>query len=204
MVTFNSSKTNYTVYGPGEEPTSFQAGDFFLLRNITFWSKLILFGESLRFHGENRKYSRWSHSGTFLDNNGTIIEALGAGVRIDNISKYKHLTYYIVNTKLSPANRVQSLNAVKSFLKDKYGFMSNISIGINFLTGIKLQFTIKNTINCSGLVSMGLWAAGIIFDGTPQLFAPADLAAAFDVPSPTKMQIKQEKIQRKQTRKQNK
>ena len=186
MVTFNSKNANYTVYAPGEEPILFNAGDFFLLRNTTFFSKLILFGQWLRYHGENRKYSRWSHCGTFLDSQGTIIEALSAAVTIDNISKYKDLTYYVVHTKLSASNKVQSVAAVKSFLKDTYGWISDLSIGFFFLTGIKLQFTVKNTINCSGLVSMGNWAAGIIVDGTPQLFAPADLASAFDVPSPVK------------------
>lgn len=186
MVMFNSKKSNYTIYDVGEEPTSFSTGDFFLLRNNTFFSKLILFGQWLRYHGENRKYSRWSHCGGIMDNKGTIIEALSGGVKLDNISKYKDLPYYIVHTKLSAANKVQSVNAGKSFLRDKYGWVSDISISFNFLTGIKLQFTIKNTINCSGLVGMMQWAGGTIFNGTPQLFAPADLAAAYDVPSPVK------------------
>jgi hypothetical protein len=193
MAIFNSKKANYTVYGPGEEPSSVNPGDFFLLHNTTFFSKLIIFGQWLRYHGENRKYYRWSHSGLFIDNQGTIIEAIGAKVIIDNISKYKELNYYIVHTKLNTLNKVQSVKASKSFLKDKYGWVSDISIGFHFLTGIKLQFTLKNTINCSGLVAMALWAGGIIFNGTPQLFAPADLAAAFKVEAP----IKESKVNRK-------
>ena len=193
MTTFNSKNSNYTTYGPGEEPTSFSPGDFFLLRNTTFFSRLILFGQGLRFHGENRKYSKWSHCGGFIDNKGTIIEALSAGVKIDNISKYKGLTYYVVHTKLSASNKVQSVNAAKSFLKDKYGWVSDLSIGFQFATGVKLRVTVNNTINCSGLVAMMLWAGGIFFNGTPQLFAPADLASAFDVPSPIKIKIKKAK-----------
>jgi hypothetical protein len=186
MATFNSKKSNFAIYGPGEEPTSFSPGDFFLLHGKGPFGKTVLFGEWLRYHGENRKYSRWSHCGTFIDRNGSIIEALPSGVFINNISKYKDLTYYIVHTKLSAPNKLQSINAAKSFLKDKYGWISDISIGFHFLTGIKLRVTVDNTINCSGLVAMSLWAAGIIVDGTPQLFAPADLAAAFNVPSPPK------------------
>lgn len=186
MVTFNSKKANYTIYEAGEEPTSFEPGDFFLLRNNTFASKIVLFGEWIRYHGENRKYSRWSHAGAFIDNKGSIIESTFSGVKIDNISKYKDLPYYVVHTKLSAANKVQGVSAAKSFLRDEYGWLADISIGLNYLTGLKIQITSKNTINCSGLVAMMLWAAGIIFDGTPQMFAPADLAAAFDVPSPIK------------------
>jgi hypothetical protein len=194
MTTFNSKNSNYTIYGPGEEPTSFQPGDFFLLRNKGPFSKSILFGEWLRYHGPNRKYSRWSHCGGFIDDKGTIIEALTSGVKIDNISKYKDLTYYVVHTKLSASNKIQAVNAGKSFLKDKYGWISDISIGFHFITGIKLQVTVNNTINCSGLVAMMQWAGGTIFNGTPQLFAPADIAAAYNVPSPIKpSKIKKEK-----------
>ena len=187
MTIFNSKKANYTIYGPGEEPTSIYPGDFFLLRNTTFWSKIVLFGEWIRYHGNNRKYSRWSHCGLFLDKKGTIIEAIGAGVVVDNISKYKDLTYYIVHTKLSAPNKAQTVSAAKSFIKDKYGWVSDVSIGFHFLTGIRLQVTMNDTINCSGLVAIALWAGGIIFDSTPQLFAPADLAVSFDVPSPVKV-----------------
>lgn len=201
MATFNSKNSNYTVYASGEEPTSFKPGDFFLLRNTTFFSRLILFGQGLRFHGDNRKYSKWSHCGGFLDTKGTIIESLNHGVIIDNISKYKDLTYYVVNTKLSSANRAQTVDAGKTFLKDKYGWISDLSIGLQFLTGIKLRITVSNTINCSGLVAMMLWGGGIFFNGTPQLFAPADLASAFDVPSPTKIQIKEEKLKAKERKK---
>ena len=186
MATFNSKKSNFTIYGPGDEPNSFNPGDFFLLESPTKWGKLIQTGEWLRYHGENRQYSKWSHCGTFIDRDGTIIEALPGGVFINNISKYKGLTYYIVHTKLSAPNKLQSVNAAKSFLNDKYGWISDISIGFHFVTGIKLRVTVDNTINCSGLVAMSLWAGGIIFNGTPQLFAPADLAAAFNVPSPAK------------------
>lgn len=190
MAIFNSKKSNYSVYGPGEEIATINPGDFFLLHNTTFWSKLIIFGQWLRYHGENRKFIGWSHCGMFLDRKGTIIEALGAGVAIDNISKYKDLTYYVVHTKLSSPNKAQAVSGAKSFIKDKYGFLSNISIGAHFLTGIKLQFTMNNTINCSGLVAMALWAGGIIFNGTPQMFAPADLAVAFNIPSPPKVKTK--------------
>ena len=201
---FNSKKSNYAVYGPGAEPISSNPGDFFLLRNTTFFSRLVLFGQGLRFHGENRKYSKWSHCGGFIDRNGGIIESLSGGVKIDNISKYKDLTYYIVNTKMSAPNRAQSVSAGKTFLKDKYGWVSDLSIGFQFVFGVKLRVTVNNTINCSGLVGMMLWAAGIFFNGTPQLFAPADLASAFDVPSPTKIQIKEEKLKSKQIKKERK
>jgi hypothetical protein len=194
MATFNSKKANYTVYAPGEEPSSFKPGDFFLLCGKGPFSKSILLGEWLRYHGENRQFSRWSHCGGFIDNKGTIIEALPSGVKIDNISKYKDFTYYVVHTKLSAPNRWQAVEAGKTFLNDKYGWVSDISIGFHFITGVKLRVTVNNTINCSGLVAMMLWGGGIFFNGTPQLFAPADLAAAFNVPSPPKpIQIKKEK-----------
>lgn len=184
MAIFNSKKSVYKVYAPGVEPNLFNPGDFFLLKNNTFWSKLIRFGQWLRYHGENRKYIDWTHCGMFIDRKGTIIEAIGAGVVIDNISKYKDITYSIVNPKLSAANRAQSVSAAKSYQKDKYGWVSDVSIGFNFVTGIRVQITTNNSINCSGLVAMALWAGGITFNGTPQMFAPVDLAVAFEVPPP--------------------
>jgi hypothetical protein len=112
---------------------------------------------------------------------GTIVEAAGRGVRYANISEYKETEYYLVSTKLNKQSRDQAVKAACSFVRDKYGWFTILSIMMQLLTGIEFQFSFGDSVICSGLVSMSLWAGGVIFDGNPYQMMPADLASAYDV-----------------------
>ena len=173
--------TNCKVYTTGEEATSFKPGDFILTHHKTIPAKVIRIGEFLRYHGHMKQYSHWNHAAIIVDDKGTLIEAVGRGVSYGHISDYRDVEYYLVNTKLNKQSQQQSVEAAKSFLNDAYGWLTILSLTISLLTGIKIQLSQSNTAICSVVVSMSLWAGGIIFDTNPQEMMPADLAAAFDV-----------------------
>ena len=174
---------SYKVYSPGQAPTKFVPGDFILVSTKGILAKCIRVGQVLRYHGKMRAYSHWNHAAMIIDSNGTIVEAVGRGVRISNINEYQESEYYLVSTKLNKQNRDQAVAASKSFVKDKYGWFTILSIILQLVTGIEFQFSFGNSVVCSGVVAQSLWAGGVIFDSNPYQMMPADLASAYDVDS---------------------
>jgi len=173
--------TTYKVYEAGLEPKKFNPGDFILVSTNGVLAKLIRFGQFIRYHGKMKPFSTWNHAAMIIDGKGTIIEAVGRGVKYAHINEYKDVEYYLVNTKLNDQSRTQSIAACESFVKDKYGWFTIISIAIELITGIKLQFSLNNSMICSAVVGQSLWAGGVIFDRNPYQMMPADLAAAFNI-----------------------
>jgi len=173
--------TSYKVCPAGKEADTYAPGDFILVSTKGILSNIIRFGQFIRYHGKMKAYSHWNHAAMIIDKDGTIVEAVGRGVVTSNINEYKHVEYYYVSSKLNAQSRNQAVAACKSFLKDKYGFLTIASITLELLTGIKLQFTNSNTMICSAVVGQSLWAGGVIFDTNPYQMMPADLAAAFKI-----------------------
>lgn len=173
--------TTYKVYAVGQDPSKYVPGDFVLVSTNGILAKLIRFGQFIRYHGKMKPYSHWNHAAMVIDEDGTIVEAVGRGVIYSNISEYKNVEYYYVTTKLNKQSRDQSVAACKSFIKDKYGFLTILSIALELVTGIKIQFTNGNTMICSAVVAQSLWAGGVVFDRNPYQMMPADLAASFNV-----------------------
>jgi len=172
---------NYKIYEAGKGPQKFIPGDFILVSTSGILAKCIRTGQFLRYHGKLRDYSHWNHAAIIVDTEGTVVEAAGRGVRYSNISEYKETEYYLVSTKLNKQSRDQAVAAAKSFVKDKYGWFTIISIMLQLITGIEFQFSFGNSVICSGVVAQSLWAGGIIFDSNPYQMMPADLASAYDV-----------------------
>ena len=173
--------TTYKVYQVGTEPAKFNPGDFILVSTTGILAKFIRFGQFIRYHGKMKPFSTWNHAAMIVDEEGTIIEAVGRGVRYAHIDEYKNVEYYLVNTKLNSQSRNQAVAACKSFIKDKYGWFTIVSIAIELITGIKLQFSLNNSMICSAVVGQSLWAGGVIFNRNPYQMMPADLAAAFNI-----------------------
>jgi hypothetical protein len=66
--------------GEGAQPGDYDPRDFILPHGSAFYSKLIRFGQTLRFRGKNRKYAWWNHAAMRISQTGDLIEALGPGV----------------------------------------------------------------------------------------------------------------------------
>jgi hypothetical protein len=180
--------TTFKRYGPGEEVQTidFNPGDFILTHGNTKISKLIRLGQKIRFRGAEEKYSWWNHAALIVSEKGDLIEALGAGVRETNISKYKPTEYHLVQlgTIATGNDREEVVKFAKSSVGLPYGRLTIISIALSLLTGCKLTFGFDEQSICSGLVARALERTSIIFSRTPSHILPADLAKYFGIEAP--------------------
>ena len=171
----------YECYPPGEEPKSFKKGDFILTHGSAWTSKLIRFGQKLRFHGVDAKYTRWNHCALIINANGEIAEALGAGIKKTNISKYKQNEYFLVRIIASDEDREQAVAFALYSLEEKYGWITILSVAVCLLTGLKFSFGFDDEKICSGLVARAMERTWAIFNRTPSHITPADLAKYYNV-----------------------
>lgn len=165
----------------GQTVNLVKPGDFFLTHGDTFWCKLIELGQALRFKGENKHWSFWTHCGIFKDSSGNIIETLGNGVVERNITYYQNYKYIVVHLNISDEDRQEMVNFAKSCIKDGYGWLTLLSIGFSLLTGTKFSFGFDGEEICSGLVTRSLERTSFIPSRDASHITPADLAKAFGV-----------------------
>ena len=181
---------NVKQFPPGTEATvgEYEPGDFILTHGGSFFSQIIRFGQSLRFHGKDRKYIWWSHAAIIVSPTGDLIEALGPGVRQTHISKYNSTEYHLINlgSIATTHDRDQIVKFVRECLNLRYGVLTIISIALSLLTGAKFTFGYDGQSICSGLVARALERTDAIFNRTPSHITPADLAKYFDVEPPEK------------------
>jgi len=174
------------IYGPGEEVLNPQPGDFILTHGSDWTSKLIRFGQGLRFHGKDRKYTYWNHAAIIVDEHGGLIEALGNGVCKTNISRYKPVEYYLVRlgTTADVTDRAEAVKFAEWSLGEPYGWLTILSIAIGLLTGGKFTFGYEGQAICSGLVARAMERTKAIFNRNPEDVMPADLAKYYNAEPP--------------------
>ncbi|MDF3049444.1 MAG: Permuted papain-like amidase enzyme YaeF/YiiX, family [Pseudonocardia sp.] len=167
----------------GRTAEGLEPGDFVLVATKRAGGFVIRLGQKLRIHGEDRKYVKWTHAAVVADADGTLIEAVGTGVREYPLKKYDKLEYLVVRIVASPENRAEIVDFARWALqrKCKYNNLATVSIGLSMLTGSKLAFYIDGRFVCSGLVARALERTGRIFDRDPSHIAPADLAKYYAV-----------------------
>jgi len=178
-----------TQFCPGEQarPGDYHPGDFILTHGAHLSSRFIRFGQTIRFRGDDRKYSWWSHAALIRRENGDLIEAVNAGVIETNISRYKDTEYHLVHLEDSLANqrdREQGVKFAEASVGQSYGFVAVASIALSLLTGAKVAFGYEGQQICSGLVARALERTSVIFDRSPPHTLPADLAKIFKVEPP--------------------
>lgn len=178
-----------TRFGPGEMPEQWQMGDYLLVSAgvwkdgkrgpIPFVSRLIQFGQALRFRGARRPFAHWNH--TAWVSTGELIEALGSGVVNSPYDKYREVEFQYVHSNLNDVERTDADSFVEYELSHhaRYGFVTIVSIGMSLLTGLKFSFGIPGTTICSGLVGAALAAPQWRED--PSHVMPADLAEYADI-----------------------
>ena len=178
--------TATTLYAPGEQARTgqFNPGDFILTHGNNLFDGCIRWAQGLRFHGENRKFTWWSHAALIVSKNGDLIEAVPNRVCRSHISKYKDVEYQLV--RLSPSlaglrDRLQAVDFAKSRLRDGYGMVTILSILVGLVSGCRFSFGFENQEICSELVSRSLERTGAIFPHEPSRMMPADLAKFFNV-----------------------
>ncbi|MGH3569898.1 MAG: hypothetical protein ACRDRH_28580, partial [Pseudonocardia sp.] len=126
-------------YLPGEKATEFDPGDFILVKGKGFQGWLIKLGQKMRIHGADRKYVDWSHAALIVDCAGTLIEAVGRGVREESLDYYTGRSYEIFRIKASDEDRAQVVAFARSVLDGHapYGPLTIMSIALSMLTGSK-------------------------------------------------------------------
>jgi uncharacterized protein YycO len=174
------------IFEAGKEATSWNPGDFILTHGDGFYSRLIRFGQGLRIHGEDRKYTYWNHAAMVVGQHGELVEALGQGVVSTNASKYQQREYTIVHIAASPEDRAQAVAFAEwaAARLPRYGWTTIVSISLTLLTGAKFSFFIDGEFICSGLVARALERTNAIFNRDPGHVMPADLAKYFQVEFP--------------------
>lgn len=176
-------RVSVTRYAPGAEPERWRPGDFLLTRGNSFTAKLIRFGQALRVHGADRRYTYWNHAALVVDADGLLVEAEGTGVRFNPVSKYRGHTYHLVEIEASDSDRhqVAAFGRWAAQEQSRYGFVTIASVSLTLLTGAKFSFFIDGQFICSGLVARAQERTNALFNRDPAHMSPADLAKFYQV-----------------------
>jgi uncharacterized protein YycO len=181
-------RVSFKMFAAGEAARAgeFEPGDFILTHGDAFYSKLIRFGQRLRFRGPNRKYAWWNHAAMIVSKTGDLIEALGPGVERTHLDKYKPTEYHLVRlgSLADHRDRQQVIDFAEWSLGEKYGWLTIVNIALTLLLGGRFDFGIDGQTICSGLVAKALERTNAIFDRASSNIMPADLARYFQVTPP--------------------
>jgi hypothetical protein len=179
----------FETHEPGTLPESWRVGDYLLVSagvwkdgkrgKVPIGSRLIQWGESLRFRGERRRFAHWNHSVWVSED--CLIEVSGAKVRESPYEKYRHVEFTVVHSNLTPQERDDADEFVRWVLarRPKFGFLTLTSISLSLLTGLRYTFGAPGTVICSGLVAAALGAPQ--WRENPSHVMPADLAEYADI-----------------------
>lgn len=170
-------------YGPGEEATNFEPGDFILAHRHHIIAGLISLAQKWRFRGADAVYAHWSHSALIVGTDGTLIEAEIWGVRRNPIARYRADEYHLVRLgpDFSPEARARAVAFANQQVGQGFGFLDMFGLGVYLLFGWPLRLTRSGHEICSGLVVRALQAGGLLKQLDPLLTLPADLAKLFNV-----------------------
>jgi hypothetical protein len=177
-------KAKFEHVPPGQDEPDPLPGDFILTHGGEFFSRVIHFGQGLRFAGKDQPYTYWNHSALIVSPDGALIEALGPGVQRNTLAAYKGTQYTVVRIEASDEDRKEMVAFAERWVGGEYGWATIVSITLSLLTGLKLSFGFPGQLICSGLVARALERTTAIFDQEPSHVMPAELAKMFDVVPP--------------------
>jgi hypothetical protein len=173
------------IFYQGQGIQNTEPGDIILTHRNEIYSKLIVFGQGLRFRGKNRVYAHWSHVACVVDSSGGLVEALGNGVQGPaqgrNIEEYRDVEYVYINIGACQHDREQMQKFLLACIGRPYGWFEIISLGLALLTGTKVIFGNPATLICSALAAQSLTRGNFIWSRDPNVMMPADIAKEFDI-----------------------
>ena len=165
----------------GVSDGQFQPGDFILTHDNSWTSRLIRFGQRLRYRGSEAQFARFNHAAIIVSHSGQLVEAVGTGVKVSHISAYKKEEYALVRVYASADDRTQATQYANYCVGYKYGWFTILSLAWTLLTGGRFSFAVDGSLICSGLVAGALERTGAIWDRPATHCMPADLARYYDV-----------------------
>lgn len=160
-----------------------QPGDIVLVHAGHVSSRLIRWGQRLRFRGERAHYAHWNHVAVITGYHGELIEALFTGVKEGNLSRYANVDHVVCSAVEHGCDRVQMLAFCESVARARwrYDYAEIVSVVLTLLTGSKWVFGRVGSAICSGLAAEALTRAGVIWPRPPGWMLPADIAEHFKV-----------------------
>lgn len=174
-------------YPAGQSADELKTGYIVLTHGVQWTSKLIRFGQRLRFRGGRRAFARWNHVALVLDAEGNLAEALAQGVVETNVSKYEGTDFHLVRVECEQLDRDEieafAASVLDSPHRTKYGWLTIASLFFTLTLGSTIMFGKIGTAICSGFASEALVRAGEIFPRPPAYMMPADVAEHFGVTS---------------------
>lgn len=168
----------------GEKPIEIEPGDIVLTHGNHLFSKLIRFGQRLKYRGIEKPYAYWNHAAISVGN-GALIEALGCGVTKTEVSKYNDYEYVVARIVSSEESVQQMVEYVEwvAEIGRSYNWPLIFLIALELLTGGSVKINLDGSEICSSLAAESLKSAGIWFKDAKVM--PADIACAFSLKTPT-------------------
>lgn len=152
-------------------------GDFILVKGTGFFNSLIRFGQGLRY-GFKDPDIEYTHV-AIVEDEVMLIEATSKGIHRTPIEKYNNYQYISVQIDATDADRVEIVRFAKSAIREKYGWLTVVSVAFCMLTGMKFSVGIDGEEICSGLVGRSLERGTFIPPRDASHLAPIDLVKSF-------------------------
>jgi uncharacterized protein YycO len=170
-------------YGPGEEASEYEPGDFILTHRNRPIATLISFAQARRYRGPDAPFAHWSHTALIVDRDGVLVEAEALGVVKTPIAKYQATEYHLVRlgAEFAADGRQRAIDYANAQVGVAFGYLALAGLSIYLLTGLPVKLMRRNHQICSELVVRALQAGGLLTDADPALTLPADLAKRFGV-----------------------
>lgn len=182
---FDGFMHNDTVFSA--EPSRYRIGDLVLtgIQSKHATSYLIKFGALVG--GYPAEARRFAHSAVVVEDDGTICEAVGSGVRYANIDRFPEGDTVVIPMGVDDhdAEQIHRFCAAVVAGQWGYGFGAFAACGFNCLaSGLRLgghgvYFGVGHTRICSVLCAEALARAGVIWDVDPSAIMPADIWLQF-------------------------
>jgi hypothetical protein len=167
--------------------TAVEPGDFVLSRAHGYRHKIIKWGQGLRIADPaDRCYREYTHAALVVSTDGDIIEAVGSGVRRNNLDAFVPRTYEVVHITATDDDRTQAVGVAQEALgrHARYNALATVSITLWAFTGSRLIFFTDGAFTCSGLVARAMLTIGAVFSVDATRVTPAQLAIYFSAPRP--------------------
>ena len=170
-------------YGPGEEATNYDPGDFLLTHRHHPIARLITVAQERRFRGVDAPFAHWSHCALVVGGDGTLVESESTGVTRSPISKYKADEYHLVRLGpgSTPPGRDRTVAYATAQIGQAFGYLALFGAALYLLMGLPIKLARRRHVICSSLVVRALQAGGLMPGVDAALTLPADLAKLYDV-----------------------
>jgi uncharacterized protein YycO len=170
-------------YGPGENASRFDPGDFILAHRHNPMAWLITLAQKVRFRGPDAVYAHWSHCALIVGADGALVEAESTGVTRSPITRYTDDEYHLVQlgSEFPPEGRKLAVEYTNAQVGQGFGYLAAFGAMVFLLTGLPLRLVRRDHQICSGLVVRALQKGGLLQGADPDLMLPADLAKIYGV-----------------------